>query len=129
MNQHINPQTALAISKQEVGIMKNAKSTMLKLVFGALVISSFAACNQIPEPVVLDNGDAIVAADGSSLKIPGANPIGDVAELQPSDIVLQKWVFPQEFPKACNTSANIVKNRLAASQRYTAKQWLGDGTR
>lgn len=90
--------------------MKNAKSTMLKFLVGALVISSFAACNQIPEPVVLDNGDAIVADDGSSLKIPGIMPDGEVAELQPSDIVAQKWVFPQEFPKACNTSANIVKN-------------------
>jgi uncharacterized repeat protein (TIGR01451 family) len=90
--------------------MKNAKSTMLKLFFGALVISSFSACNQIPEPVVLDNGDVIVADDGSSFKIPGVMPDGEVAELQPSDAVAQKWVFPQEFPKACNTTANIVKN-------------------
>ncbi len=90
--------------------MKNTKNGLLKLLFGALVISSFAACNQIPEPVVLDNGDVIVADDGSSLKIPGITPVGDVAELQPSDAVAQKWVFPQEFPKACNTSANIVKN-------------------
>ncbi len=90
--------------------MKNARNGLLKLFFGALVVSSFVACNQIPEPVVLDNGDTIVAPDGSSLKIPGMNPVGDVAELQPSDAVLQKWVFPQEFPKACNTSANIVKN-------------------
>jgi uncharacterized repeat protein (TIGR01451 family) len=94
----------------EVGIMKNAKSIMLKLFFGALVISSFAACNQIPEPVVLDNGDVIVSGDGSSIKIPGVVPVGDVTELQPSDAVAQKWVFPAEFPKACNTSANIVKN-------------------
>jgi uncharacterized repeat protein (TIGR01451 family) len=90
--------------------MKQGKNMMVKLLFGALVISSFAACNQIPEPVVLDNGDAIVADDGSSLKIPGVMPIGEVAELQPSDAIAQKWVFPQEFPKACNTSANIVKN-------------------
>ncbi len=90
--------------------MKNAKSTMLKLFFGALVISSFAACNQTPEPVVLDYGDVIVADDGSSLKIPGVGVDGEVAELQPSDIVLQKWKFPPEFPTECNTSANIVKN-------------------
>jgi uncharacterized repeat protein (TIGR01451 family) len=90
--------------------MKNAKSTMLKLFFGALVISSFAACNQIPEPVVLDYGDVIVADDGSSQKIPGVGVDGEVAELQPSDIVLQKWKFPPEFPTECNTSANIVKN-------------------
>jgi uncharacterized repeat protein (TIGR01451 family) len=90
--------------------MKNAKSTMLKLFFGALVISSFAACNQIPEPVVLDNGDVIVADDGSSLKIPGVMPDGEVGVLLPGEIAPVKWGFPQEFPAACNTSANIVKN-------------------
>jgi uncharacterized repeat protein (TIGR01451 family) len=110
MNKHTNQSTAFANSKQEVGIMKQGKNMMVKLLFGALVISSFAACNQIPEPVVLDFDDTVITSDGSSLKIPGVVPDGEVAELQPSDIVAQKWVFPQKFPKACNTSANIVKN-------------------
>ncbi len=90
--------------------MKQAKGGLVKLLFGALMVSSFIACNQTSEPAILDYGDAIVADDGSSQKIPGIMPIGDVAELQPSDIVLQKWKFPPEFPQACNTSANIVKN-------------------
>jgi uncharacterized repeat protein (TIGR01451 family) len=90
--------------------MKNAKSTMLKLFFGALVISSFAACNQIPEPVVLDYSDVIVADDGSSQKIPGVVPDGEIGVLLPGEIAPVKWPFPPEFPKACNTSANIVKN-------------------
>jgi uncharacterized repeat protein (TIGR01451 family) len=90
--------------------MKNAKSTMLKLFFGALVISSFAACNQIPEPVVLDNGDVIVADDGSSFKIPGIMPGGDAVEPVTEQEALIKFPFPQPFPKACNTAANIVKN-------------------
>ncbi len=90
--------------------MKNARNGLLKLLFGALVVSSFAACNQIPEPVVLDNGDAIVADDGSSFKIPGIMPDGDVVEPVTEQEALVKWAFPQPFPKACNTSANIVKN-------------------
>jgi uncharacterized repeat protein (TIGR01451 family) len=90
--------------------MKNAKSTMLKLFFGALIISSFAACNQIPEPVVLDFDDTVITSDGSSQKIPGVVPDGEVGVLLPGEIAPVKWGFPTGFPTACNTSANIVKN-------------------
>jgi uncharacterized repeat protein (TIGR01451 family) len=110
MNKYTSRSTALAISNTEVGIMKNAKSTMLKLFFGALVISSFAACNQIPEPVVLDFEDTVIASDGSSQKIPGVVPDGEVGVLLPGEIAPVKWGFPTGFPTACNTSANIVKN-------------------
>jgi uncharacterized repeat protein (TIGR01451 family) len=110
MKEHTSRPTVLANSQQEVGIMKNAKSTMLKLLFGALVISSFAACSQIPEPTILDNDDLIVSSDGSSQKIPGAVLDGEQPVLPPSETPILKWGFPSEFPAACNTSANIVKN-------------------
>ncbi len=110
MKKQINLVTAQAISSQEAGIMKKTRNAMMKLFFGALIVSSFAACNQIPEPVVLDNGDVIVAPDGSSLKIPGVVPVGEVAESLAEQEALIKYPFPEEFPKACNTNANIVKN-------------------
>lgn len=90
--------------------MKNATTTVLKLIFGAIIISSLAACNQNLEPVVLDNGDAIVADDGSSQKIPGISPDGEAVESVTDQEALVKWTFPQSFPKACNTAANIVQN-------------------
>ena len=95
---------------QEVGLMKNAQKIMVRLLFGAVVISGFAACNTQPEITTLDFGDTIVAENGSSVKVPGALTEGEAATLQPGETVESKWGFPQEFPKACNTPANIVKN-------------------
>ena len=90
--------------------MKHFSNNILKLAFGALLVSSFAACSLAPEPVVLDNGDAIVASDGSSQKIPGLTVGGDPATLQPGEVPDKKWGFPEGFPAACASSANIVKN-------------------
>lgn len=95
---------------QEVQLMKNAKAVMVRLLFGAVVISGFAACNTQPEITTLDLGDSIVAENGSSVRVPGALTDGDAVVLQPGETIDSNGGFPLEFPKACNTTANIVKN-------------------
>ncbi len=85
----------------------NAKRLMIQLALGTVVMAGLAACNQ-NFPNVLDFGDVIVDDAGAVVsKIPGVTPIGDPVD---EAIPIIKWELPSSFPKACNTSANIVQN-------------------
>ena len=110
MNQGFKPQSAIAITTKK-GIIMNAKSLIVQIALGATVIAGFAACNQAPTLETLDFGDQIVSDAGAvGGKVPGVTPDNEVVQPIPEDQVAVKWVFPSSFPKACNTSANIVQN-------------------
>ncbi len=90
----------------------NAKGLLVKLALGAIVAAGLAACNQLPNLTkTLDFGDQILNEAGSvTAKIPGVPLDNEIVQPIPDVEVPIKWVFPQSFPKACNTGANVVQN-------------------
>ncbi len=96
--------------KKVMKAKSNWQQVLTRLAVGALVVSSLAACNQNPEPAVLDFGDVIAEEGSARQKVPGAIAVGDPSEALPADLIEQKYPFPSTFPQACNTPANIVKN-------------------
>lgn len=110
MHQGFKPQLAIA-STAKKGIIMNARSLVLKIALGVIVVVGFAACNQAPTLETLDFGDVALSDTGQVVaKIPGL-PLEDVVVQPIPDVdVPVKWVFPSSFPKACDSSANIVQN-------------------